>query len=308
MGLAFTGILSGLSSGLLGVGGGFVLVPLQYFLMTSMGLDSSLSLIVAIGTSLAIIIPTSLSSARIHIKKQPHILKYGLQIGLFGIIGSFIGSIVAINSGETLLKLLLAILMIFSAFIIIIDLNKILNNNSNNFNFNTKSNTNNNNFNIFNFNSNNNNNNSNNSKSIIFKSIISKGIIGIVIGFLSGLLGIGGGILLVPLLMIIWKLSIKESIGISSIFICLSAIGASISYIINGIGINIATIPYSLGYINLFNFAVIVIFSVPFAYIGSKIMYKVPEKILKYIFAILMIYLALNLLGINLIGIISSIF
>ena len=67
--LLLTGCIVGFASGLLGVGGGFLMVPIQYFLLTATGLDSSLSLRIAFATSLAVILPTAISSTLGHIKK-----------------------------------------------------------------------------------------------------------------------------------------------------------------------------------------------------------------------------------------------
>ena len=62
IGLALIGIVAGFASGLLGVGGGFLIVPLQYFLLEHVGVDPGLAMLVSLGTSLAIIIPTSCST------------------------------------------------------------------------------------------------------------------------------------------------------------------------------------------------------------------------------------------------------
>ena len=56
IGLALIGIVAGFASGLLGVGGGFLIVPLQYFLLEHVGVDPGLAMLVSLGTSLAIII------------------------------------------------------------------------------------------------------------------------------------------------------------------------------------------------------------------------------------------------------------
>ena len=63
IGLILIGICAGFASGLLGVGGGFLIVPLQYFLLQHIGVNSDLAMLISLGTSLAIIIPTSLSGA-----------------------------------------------------------------------------------------------------------------------------------------------------------------------------------------------------------------------------------------------------
>ena len=87
-----------------------------------------------------------------------------------------------------------------------------------------------------------------------------------------------------------------EAIGISSVFISLTAIGGTVSYIISGWGVN--PFPYSLGYVSLVNFAVIAMFSVPLAYYGAKIAHNVPEKRLKQIFGLVVLYISLKMLGV----------
>ena len=120
-------------------------------------------------------------------------------------------------------------------------------------------------------------------------------LIGIVAGFASGLLGVGGGVFIILILTAIFGFSMIEAIGISSVFISLTAIGGTVSYIMSGWGVN--PFPYSLGYVSLVNFAVIAMFSVPLAYYGAKIAHKVPEKRLKQIFGLVVLYISLKMLG-----------
>ena len=95
LGLALIGIFAGFASGLLGVGGGFLMVPLQFFLFTSVGVDPSLAMMVSLGTSLAIIIPTASSGAYQHQKKNKSIVKPAIRLAIFGIIGGFCGGLLA---------------------------------------------------------------------------------------------------------------------------------------------------------------------------------------------------------------------
>ncbi|MBA4266196.1 MAG: hypothetical protein C0453_14030, partial [Comamonadaceae bacterium] len=64
--LLATGLVAGTLAGLLGVGGGIVIVPVLFHLFTLLGIDESVRMHVAVGTSLATIIPTSIMSARAH--------------------------------------------------------------------------------------------------------------------------------------------------------------------------------------------------------------------------------------------------
>ncbi|MBO5965969.1 MAG: TSUP family transporter, partial [Methanobrevibacter sp.] len=74
-----------------------------------------------------------------------------------------------------------------------------------------------------------------------------------------------------------------------------TAIGGLISYIYTGFGVN--PMPYSLGYVSLINFVLIVMFSVPMASVGAKLVYRMPEKRLKQVFAIVLIYMAIKMIG-----------
>ena len=95
LGLILIGIVAGFASGLLGVGGGFLIVPFQYFLLKYIGVAPNLAMLISFGTSLAIIIPTASSGAYKHSQKLDNIIEPGIKLGIFGIIGSFIGGFVA---------------------------------------------------------------------------------------------------------------------------------------------------------------------------------------------------------------------
>ena len=259
IGLALIGIFAGFASGLLGVGGGFLMVPLQFFLFTSVGVDPSLAMMVSLGTSLAIIIPTASSGAYQHQKKNRSILKPAIRLAMFGIIGGFCGGLVANMVPTRILQVIFACLL----FVVALDML-----------FGSRS---------------------DGEKALVDFNILNASIVGFSIGIISGLLGVGGGVFLIPSLCILFGFSLIEAIGTSSVFIAFTAIGGLVSYIYTGWGVN--PMPYSLGYISLVNFVIIVLFSVPMATIGAKLVYKMPEERLKQIFAIILIYMAIKMIG-----------
>ena len=68
-GLISTGIVAGLIAGLFGVGGGIVIVPILFWIFTSLNFPDEILMHMAIGSSLVTIIPTSIASARAHYKR-----------------------------------------------------------------------------------------------------------------------------------------------------------------------------------------------------------------------------------------------
>ena len=258
--LILIGICAGFASGLLGVGGGFLIVPLQYFLLKYIGVNPDLAMLISLGTSLAIIIPTSLSGAYRHTQTMKDIIKPGIQLGIFGIIGSVVGGFVASTLPSRVLEIIFGFLLLF------VTINNITN-------LNTEKET----------------------AKIPF-NMLTCGIIGLSVGFSSGLLGIGGGIFLIAILTTLLGFSIIKAISTSSIFISLTAVGGFLSYIISGWGVS--SFPYSIGYVSIINFLLITMFSVPLASIGAKFAHKIPQKKLKIIFSIIVLYMALKMLGI----------
>lgn len=265
IGLILIGIFVGLASGLLGVGGGFLMVPLQFFLFTSVGVDPSLAMMVSLGTSLAIIIPTASSGAYQHQKRNRSIVKPAIRLAIFGIIGGFCGGLLANIVPTRILQTIFACLL----FVVALDML-----------FGSRS---------------------DGEKALIEFNLLNAAIVGFSIGIISGLLGVGGGVFLIPALCILFGFALIEAIGTSSVFIAFTAIGGLVSYIYTGFGVN--SMPYSLGYVSLVNFVLISLFSVPMATIGAKLAYKLPEKRLKQIFAIILMYMAIKMIGFDPIGI-----
>ena len=175
LGLILIGICAGFASGLLGVGGGFLIVPLQYFLLKYIGVDPDLAMLISLGTSLAIIIPTALSGAYRHTRKMDNILKPGIKFGIFGIIGGAIGGAVASTLPSRILEIIFGCLLLFIVVNNIININK-----------------------------------EDNEAKIPF-NLISIGIIGLLVGFSSGLLGVGGGIFLIAILTTLLGFSMIEA-------------------------------------------------------------------------------------------------
>ena len=260
IGLILIGIVAGFASGLLGVGGGFLIVPFQYFLLKYIGVEPGLAMLISLGTSLAIIIPTATSGAYKHSQKLDNIVGPGIKLGIFGIIGSFIGGFVASALPSGVLEIIFGILLLFIGVRNILSRDKTEKEAKFDFNF------------------------------------ITIMLTGLFVGFFSGLLGIGGGIFLIVILTMLLGFSMIQAIGTSSVFISLTAIGGTISYIISGWGVN--TFPYSLGYVSIINFLLIACFSVPLAQVGAKYAHKLPEKRLKQVFGVVVMYIALKMLGI----------
>lgn len=257
--LIAAGLVAGFMAGLLGVGGGFIFAPAMYFVLRQSGIPDETAILIAFGTSLAVAFPTILTGAAGHARKGNVVLKNALIIGVFGIFTGFIGGIVATSVPPRVLEILFGLLLVAAAIKLITTLP------------------------------------SGNKESMPAPLC---GFIGSVTGFLSGLLGVGGGTVLVPLMMFLGKFNIKKAVGTSSASIVLITVGGIASYLVNGFSAAASVDGlFLVGYIDVFMWMILVASAVPMTLLSVKISGKLSDKKLRVMFFVLMILIALKMLG-----------
>ena len=244
--MAIAAAVAGFMAGLLGVGGGIIIVPALYYAFTVLDFELITRMHLAVGTSLAIIIPTSIISTKTHMEFDAVDFKMVKSFGLFILIGVVLGTFLAVNLKTPTLVLFFSIFAFMVGLFFIFLREKLVEN----------------------------------PKTI---SDIVKNISGVVIGFISIPLGIGGGSLMVPF-MRTFGYDIRKSIGTAAAVGFLIAISGTITMIIGGKIINNINTPFSVGYINLLGFAVFVPVTMIMARLGAKAVYKINKKLLSKIF------------------------
>ena len=102
--LALTGLGAGLLAGLLGVGGGIIIVPVLYQIFSSLGIDPQVKMHLAVGTSLATIIATSIRSVAAHHRKDAFDLALFRQWAPAMCIGAWAGALMIQQVGSAQLN------------------------------------------------------------------------------------------------------------------------------------------------------------------------------------------------------------
>jgi uncharacterized protein len=257
--LVFTGIIAGIESGLFGVGGGSLMTPVQFWLYTAGGMDSTLATRLAFGTSLAVIIPTMISGALAHHRHGAVEWHAVLPMGVAAIAGGFAGGIAASSVPGHALRLFFAIFILLMAVRMVWHIREC-------------------------------------SECGMPGSVIRYLITGFFIGILSGLTGLGGGALLVPVLVLLFGYPIHRAVGTSSACLIFSSFGAVTAYVITGWGLA-GLPPYSIGYVDLLTFAILAVTTIPAARIGVRFAHSCSGRNLQILFAILMVLIGLSMLA-----------
>ena len=249
--LGVAAAVAGFLAGLLGVGGGIIMVPALYYAFTVLDFDIITRMHLSVGTSLAIIIPTSIISTKTHMEYDAVDFKMVKSFGIFILFGVIAGTFLAVNLKTAALVLFFSIFAFIVGLFFIFLREKLLEN----------------------------------PKEI---SDLVKNISGIVIGFISVPLGIGGGSLMVPF-MRTFGYDIRKSIGTAAAVGFLIAVSGSITMILGGKIIDNVSTPFSVGYINLLGFLVFVPVTTVMARIGAKAVYRIDKKLLSKIFGTFLI-------------------
>lgn len=251
------GALTGLLAGLLGIGGGIILVPGLYYLMSALGFDDPALMHVAIGTSLAIIIPTGLSSALAHNRRGNIRFDMLRTLGPGILAGVLAGALVADALTGKTLKAVFAVAIIVLALIMLIGPERLI--------------------------------------SVKHASgRIRSSFAGMVIGTVSTLVGIGGATLSVPY-MSFCGVPIHRAVGTASALGIVIAVPATVSYIVTGLDDSVA-LPFTIGFVNYLAWILIVPVSTIFAPFGAAMGQKLPVGRLRAVFSLLMLVVATRMI------------
>jgi uncharacterized membrane protein YfcA len=251
--LAALGLVTGFLAGLLGIGGGMLIGPFVTLIMSARGVPADLAVKMAIATSMATIIFTSLSSVRAHHQRGAvrwNIVK-GLAPGI--VLGGAIASVGVFSVLKgTWLALFFALFVSFSATQMLL--------------------------------------NKKPKPSREMPGTAGQVAAGSVIGFLSGLVGAGGGFISVPF-MLAHNVTIINAVATSAALGFPIALANAAGYAISGS--SVAGLPaWSLGYIWLPGLAVIASCSVLTAPLGAAMAHRLPVDKLKRVFAMILYALA----------------
>lgn len=250
------GALAGLLAGLFGVGGGIVIVPALFSLLSAFGLPPELAMPVATGTSLATILPTGISSARAHHRRGAVDWQVMRKLAPSTAVCAFIGAFAARGVGGH------ALLVLFAAFAATIALLMLRGKKG----------------------------------FALVKHVPQgrgRHVLGGAIGLLSAMLGIGGGTMSVPTLAACgYKMTL--AVGTGSALGLFIALPGALGFILTGWNVP-GLPPLSAGYVNIPALVVIAPLSVLFAPLGAKLAHRLPELWLRRGFALFLLLMALRM-------------
>jgi len=257
VGLLATGIFSGIAAGLLGIGGGAIIVPALATSLAVMGYDNDLVQHIAVGTSLAIIIPTGISSAMAHDRRgavDREVLKLWAP---FIVAATFIGGLMAgLYTGDAL-RIVFGVMALFIAANIVLPFQERL-------------------------------------MGHLGGSALTHRIAATVVGYVSALMGVGGGSLSVPTLHA-FGATMHRAVGTGAAIGVFIAISGTLGFIISGWSVADRP-PLSLGYINLPALLIIGLAATLCAPLGAALAHKLQQRTLKLIFAAFLTFVGLNML------------
>ena len=244
--LGVTGLIAGVLAGLLGVGGGIVIVPVLYHLFTLLGIDESVRMHMAVGTSLATIIPTSIMSSRAHRRRGS--LDMGLIRRLMpGVVAGVVtGSLASrVLSGSVLTS-------VFAVMALLVALNMAFKRDG---------------FAVGDG----------------LPGPFGTALLGGGIGGLSTLMGIGGGTLSVPILNAL-RVPMHTAVGTGAMLGMVISLPGAMAFLLNGWDVPLRP-PLSLGYVNLLGCALIIPATLSTTGWGAKLAHSIDARRLRLVFA-----------------------
>jgi hypothetical protein len=255
--LVLMGGLAGIMAGLLGIGGGALIVPVLVIVFETQGVSSRVIMQSALGTSLATIVFTAMSSVMAHHRRGAVDWTIFRRIAPAIVIGTLVGAMVADVLASRVLQYMFVVFM----FSVAVQMSR-------------------------------------GTMAIAaharLPGLAGMSTAGLVIGVASALFGIGGGSLSVPFMT--WcSVPVKRAIATSAAIGLPIAVSGALGYIAAGLN-EPGLPPWSVGYVVLPAFAGIVVASTLAAPLGARLAHRLPETMLRRIFALFVAILGVRML------------
>ena len=254
--MLLSGCVAGVFAGLLGIGGGIVIVPVMEVALSFLEIDPAIRMHIAVATSLAIIVPTSISSSRAHHKRGAVDTELVKRWAVFVLVGALAGTWMAAQVHSRVLS------AIFAVFALLIGLKMVLRPEDKALRDRVPA------------------------TSLVYP-------LPTAIGFFSSMMGIGGGTFSVMILTLFGR-PIHQAVGTAALFGLIIAVPGTIGFILGGWG-HPSLPPLSLGYVSLVGFAIIAPATVLTAPLGAKIAHGLSRKQLNLVFGMFLLVAAVRM-------------
>ena len=255
--MALTAIPVGFVAGLFGIGGGLITVPFLYYIFGLLNIDPQYVMHLAVGTSFAIIIPTSIVSVLTHHKFKAVDFQIVKNYGVYVIMGVIIGTLFAASLKTKSLVLFFSIVILFLGIYLLLLKERKQN-------------------------------------IIMEMKLHSKIILGLIVGFISAVMGIGGAIMNVPILKF-FGFSINKAIGSAAAIGFLIALFGAIGFLFTGSYLK-TNLPLSIGFLNIPAFLIFIPITTFMARIGAKTVHRIDKNKISKLFGIFLLVVATKFL------------
>ena len=255
--MALTAIPVGFVAGLFGIGGGLITVPFLFFIFNSLGINQEYVMHLAVGTSFAIIIPTSAVSVITHHKYNAVDFNIVKSYGGFIVLGVVFGIIFAASlKTKTLVLFFSIIIFLLSIYLLLLKEKE---------------------------------------KTVVLEiKLHLKIVLGFLVGFVSALMGIGGAIMNVPILKF-FGYTINKAIGSAAAIGFLIALSGAIGFLVTGIYLK-TNIPLSIGFMNIPAFLIFIPITSFMARIGARTVHSIDKNRISKYFGFFLFIIALKFL------------
>lgn len=251
-----TGAFAGVLAGLFGIGGGVVIVPVLDTALGILGVDPAIRMHMAVGTSLATIIPTSISSSRAHWQRQSVDLDVVKRWSGFVLAGALIGAWIAAQVHSRVLAVIFAViaLLVAARMVFVPEVRSV-------------------------------------TDELPKRAWVP--VVPVLIGIFSALMGIGGGVMSVTALTL-FGMRIHRAVGTAALLGLAISIPGTLGFI--AAGWNDPRLPAgSIGYVSLVGFACIASTTVLTAPLGARIAHAVNERRLSLLFGLFLALVSVRL-------------